>query len=341
MAIETPEETRSVLYTWFIDSIREEFKTNVTIFCGGFSGKHGNLVNDMDPRTKYKFPRVEAFFGAVGLPNVWYAGALMHGTDFKRSSGGFVHGFRYLVRAQARYILARDYTHSWEGARIYSLDETATVAISRVQNSSGLWQMQDELVDVMVPTSGAKFLYIEEVPRKWVTALLRVIRPQSAQAARCELRFAYGDLTPEGGGYHAPPIQAHEARRGLEGMSDEADPLAFVGKIRAARDKIRHYRGVDADTCASVGGRQRDMVDEGDVNAPKVKEPWPFELIFEDTITNRLPALFLHPIVEFVRGKERSEVGQLGEDVHAEWTRKHLKDEIRAATTKCLQAASS
>ena len=63
-------------------------------------------------------------------------------------------------------------------------------AVSRLQNSSELWQMQDELVDVLVPTDTKSVLYIEEVPRRWVTALLRVMRPQSAAGGRCDLRFA-------------------------------------------------------------------------------------------------------------------------------------------------------
>ena len=63
--------------------------------------------------------------------------------------------------------------------------------------------MQDELVDVLVlhlpqlTTDTKSVVYMEEVPRRWVTALLRVMRPQSAAGGRCDLRFAYGDLAPE------------------------------------------------------------------------------------------------------------------------------------------------
>jgi hypothetical protein len=364
MATETPDETRRVLYTWLIDQVREEFKTNVTIFCGGFTGQQGRLVDDMDPRTKHKFPRVSPFFGAVGVPNAWYAGALMHGTDFKRSSGGFIHGFRYLVRAQARYVLMRDYHRPWEGGGERSRSEAVEWAVSRVQNASGLWQMQDELVDVLIPTDTKSVVYLEEVPRRWVTALLRVMRPTSAARARCELRFAYGDLAPQGGGYMAPPMSEHEGQRGLEGwMSEEAGVQEFVDGLRAARAKVRHHRKQGGDTCApsehggddlgdtgapSGGsgpeealGDAADGQDEAVLPVEKVKESWPFELIFEDSITNRLPALFLHPIVEFVRGKERRELGQLREDVHAEWTRKHLVDAVSAEVAACLEAAAA
>ena len=84
-------------------------RTQVGIFCGGFSGRRPGLVDDMDMNAKGKFPRTDSFYGVRGVPNAWYAGALMHGRDYQISAGGFIHGFRYLVRSQSRFILARDY----------------------------------------------------------------------------------------------------------------------------------------------------------------------------------------------------------------------------------------
>ena len=76
---------------------------NVTIFCGGWTGAREGLVVDMDEGTRGKYPRLGPFYSVRAAPhNAWYAGSLMHGADWKQSAGGFVHGFRYLIRAQAR-----------------------------------------------------------------------------------------------------------------------------------------------------------------------------------------------------------------------------------------------
>ena len=78
---------------------------SVTIFCGGFHGAHADptLVRHMDPATHDRYPIVEPFYGVPSSHGRgWYAGALMHGHDYRQSAGGFVHGFRYLVRAQFR-----------------------------------------------------------------------------------------------------------------------------------------------------------------------------------------------------------------------------------------------
>ena len=43
-------------------------------------------------------------FESVTTPGLYFAGAMMHGNDYRRSAGGFIHGFRYLVRALARHL---------------------------------------------------------------------------------------------------------------------------------------------------------------------------------------------------------------------------------------------
>ena len=44
------------------------------------------------------YPEVTSAFESVSTPHLYVAGALMHFRDHKRSAGGFIHGFRYLVR---------------------------------------------------------------------------------------------------------------------------------------------------------------------------------------------------------------------------------------------------
>ena len=44
---------------------------------------------------KKKYPRMTHDYQSVDMPGMYYAGTLAHYLDFRKSAGGFVHGFRY------------------------------------------------------------------------------------------------------------------------------------------------------------------------------------------------------------------------------------------------------
>ena len=45
---------------------------------------------------------MDEVWGSTKVKNLYFAGTPMHGRDYRKSSGGFIHGFRYLIRAQNR-----------------------------------------------------------------------------------------------------------------------------------------------------------------------------------------------------------------------------------------------
>jgi Pyridine nucleotide-disulphide oxidoreductase len=54
-----------------------------------------------------KLPLLTARMESVSSPGIWFAGSLVHSGDWKKASGGFIHGFRYMARALHR-ILEQD-----------------------------------------------------------------------------------------------------------------------------------------------------------------------------------------------------------------------------------------
>lgn len=177
---------------------------DVLIYCGGFEGFRSNLVTGMNQSTGNRFPETIAFYGIPESHGMgWFAGALMHGRDYRRSAGGFVHGFRYLIRAQFRYFQARlqapmSIAAGWEGS--ITAERSAMIALGthRMQTSSGLYQMQRWLVDLFVratPPSSASFeardalpLYrhIPEVPHIWTAHVIGMV-------PSCHLGFGYNE----------------------------------------------------------------------------------------------------------------------------------------------------
>ena len=55
-----------------------------------------------------RFPAQTAEWESVNVPGLYFAGTISQVRDFKRSTSGFIHGFRYAVRALHR-ILERRY----------------------------------------------------------------------------------------------------------------------------------------------------------------------------------------------------------------------------------------
>jgi hypothetical protein len=158
------------------------------VYCGGFASGRNGIISDMDASTKYRFPLSDPFYKVRNsFGRGWYSGVIMHGKDYKLSSGGFVHGFRYLVQSQFRFMIFKD-THAWENELFGSKNAMITKAIERMQISFGLYQMQHVLCDlILFQPKEKKFVYLEEVPFKDRHDILRAY--ESVQY--CAFLFAY------------------------------------------------------------------------------------------------------------------------------------------------------
>ena len=54
-----------------------------------------------------RYPGLTPGFESTNVPGLFFAGTLMHGRDHRKSSGGFIHGFRYLVKFLHNTVRAR------------------------------------------------------------------------------------------------------------------------------------------------------------------------------------------------------------------------------------------
>jgi len=44
---------------------------------------------------KSKYPKIDHSYESADYPGLYYAGAVTHSLDLRKSAGGFIHGFRY------------------------------------------------------------------------------------------------------------------------------------------------------------------------------------------------------------------------------------------------------
>lgn len=111
-----------------------------------------------------KYPAINHNYESVDLKGLFYAGTASHSLDFRKSSGGFIHGFRYTARALHRLLEWRYEGVRWPSTE-YPVSQLLTVILKRINEASGPYQMFEMLGDIVLFTNdGDSFVYIEEFP---------------------------------------------------------------------------------------------------------------------------------------------------------------------------------
>ncbi|GAA2632626.1 NAD(P)-binding domain-containing protein [Paractinoplanes durhamensis] len=108
-----------------------------------------------------RFPAQTPAYESVNVPGLYFAGTVTQQRDFKKSTNGFIHGFRYGTRALHRILNARHHDRPWPSTALEPTPEAITDAvIARINRTSGLWQQFAVMADVILPDGR----YLEEVP---------------------------------------------------------------------------------------------------------------------------------------------------------------------------------
>ncbi|XP_033739735.1 FAD-dependent oxidoreductase domain-containing protein 2-like [Pecten maximus] len=111
-----------------------------------------------------KYPRIRPDYQSPIIRGLFFAGTIAHSLDYRKSAGGFVHGFRYTARALFNILRQKYKNKSWPCVRL-PLTDLATTILKRVNEASGLYQMFSILGDiVLIDREEEHFKYIEEFP---------------------------------------------------------------------------------------------------------------------------------------------------------------------------------
>nr|XP_061829585.1 FAD-dependent oxidoreductase domain-containing protein 2-like [Nerophis lumbriciformis] len=109
-----------------------------------------------------RLPRVNAWYEGSDTPGLFVIGAAAHSRDYRSSAGGFVHGFRYTVRAVHRVLEHRYHRAPWPSTQLLTTQLLSAV-LKRVGEASGPYQMFEMLGDVIL-LRGSHCQYVEEFP---------------------------------------------------------------------------------------------------------------------------------------------------------------------------------
>ncbi|MDQ7911417.1 NAD(P)-binding domain-containing protein [Phytohabitans sp. ZYX-F-186] len=156
-------------YARTVEALRE-LEYDRVIACTGFRFDASIFDESCRPALVIhdRFPEQTPAYESTTVPDLYFAGTLTQQRDFKRSTSGFIHGFRYGVRALHRILTTRYHGGGWPAAAVEpSPDAISDAIVARVNRSSALWQQFGVLGDV-VTVNGDTALYHEEVPTAYV-----------------------------------------------------------------------------------------------------------------------------------------------------------------------------
>jgi thioredoxin reductase len=151
----------------------EELRYDRVIFCTGFRFDASIFAEECRPELTInnRFPAQTSEWESINVPGLFFTGTLSQANDFKKSTSGFIHGFRYNVRSLFRMLEKKYHHREWEASRPIEPTPEGLVeaVITRINRSSALWQQYGFLHDVIVVRDDWDHaVYYEEMPLAYV-----------------------------------------------------------------------------------------------------------------------------------------------------------------------------
>ncbi|KAJ3601140.1 hypothetical protein NHX12_032113 [Muraenolepis orangiensis] len=137
-----------------------------------------------------RLPGVTSWYEGQGTPGLFVLGTAAHSKDYRASAGGFIHGFRYTVRAVHHVLENRYHGNTWPSTPL-SVTELNSWILKRVNEASGPYQMFSVLGDVVL-LNGSQCEYLEEFPIQALDKLPSLSGHSVPQGGLLVLNMQYG-----------------------------------------------------------------------------------------------------------------------------------------------------
>ncbi|MEV0826049.1 NAD(P)-binding domain-containing protein [Nonomuraea rubra] len=150
-----------------VNEVTKDIPYDRVILCTGFRFDSSIFAGDCRPELVIdgRFPALTPAYESVNVPGLYFAGTITQSRDFKRGTSGFIHGFRYGVRALHRIMESRHHGVPWPARELPAGPAAlAAAVIERVNRTSALWQQFGLLADMIVLNGDGTARYLEELP---------------------------------------------------------------------------------------------------------------------------------------------------------------------------------
>jgi len=153
---------------------RRALKVDEVILCTGFRFDGAPFDASCRPEltSDGRYPAVDGSWQSINVPDLYFAGTLMHSLDYAKSTSGFIHGFRYNIRALSKILDDRYHETPWSYTKGAAEPEELTdEIIDRVDGCASLFQVPATMTDVLVlDPEGDGCKWYQDVPRNFVAS---------------------------------------------------------------------------------------------------------------------------------------------------------------------------
>ncbi|MBD2195572.1 MULTISPECIES: NAD(P)-binding domain-containing protein [Calothrix] len=150
----------------------EDLVYDRVIVCTGFRFDDSIFDKSCKPELviNNRFPAQTSEWESVNIKDLYFIGVLSHMRDFKKKQSGFIHGFRYNIRAIQKILDYKYHNQELPYQLLTATPEALTEEIlKRVNTSSGLWQQTGFLCDLIVISElGKSAKYYQELPKDYI-----------------------------------------------------------------------------------------------------------------------------------------------------------------------------
>jgi thioredoxin reductase len=150
----------------------ETIRYDRVILCAGFRLDGSIFSDDCKPAMTScgRLPVQSSAWESENVPGLYFAGTLMQQRDYKKYMSGFIHGFRYNIRALSRILASRYHGTKWPRRLIdFSAPGLVEALLVQMNRSSAIWQQPGFLADaIRIDREGTRAEYLEEVPVDYV-----------------------------------------------------------------------------------------------------------------------------------------------------------------------------
>jgi thioredoxin reductase len=153
------------------NEVKKNLRYDRVIVCTGFRFDSSVFAKECKPQLTIhdRFPAQTSEWESTNVPDLYFAGTLMQVRDYKKSTGGFIHGFRYGVRALHRMLEKKYHGQDWPHRSLPVEPEALMEAVvTRVNRTSALWQQFGFLCDMILIDGNGPARYYEELPVDYV-----------------------------------------------------------------------------------------------------------------------------------------------------------------------------
>jgi len=149
----------------------ENSNFDIIILCTGWKLDKSIFNFSIDMTKNDKYPLVGINYGSINNKNLFFIGEPMHLFDYGKSSGGFIHGFRHLIKSCIHQLFGLSTQSSFKkfdifnnhGFNFIEFNKLINYIIERINNTSSLYHMHGILSDKFYLLANGDMLYLHDI----------------------------------------------------------------------------------------------------------------------------------------------------------------------------------